>query len=116
MDAAVATPTTSPGSVQGGPPEDAQQQSGGASQVDTGVGATSPDPQASSQEAEGSPFVMPNDKFDWGTPEKVGSPVVVLVRAFSVLSPLTKGAKSTVARRAALDKVVECVRAGKTSG
>ena len=116
MDAAVATPTTSPGSVQGGPAEDAQQQSGGASQVDAGVGATSPDPQASSQEAEGSPFVMPNDKFDWGTPEKVGSPVLVLVRAFSVLSPLTKGAKSTVARRAALDKVVECVRDGKTSG
>ena len=109
-------PKTIPGSVQGEPAEDAQQQSGGASQVDTGVGATSPDAQASSQEAEGSPFVMPNDKFDWGTQEKVGSPVLIIVRTLSALSPLTKGAKSTVARRAALDKVVECVRDGKTSG
>ena len=105
MDAPVATVTPDAGNSQGKTPEvvEGQSQSGQNCTERPGDGETQTEgTQEPAQKTEGN--------LPWGSPDQMGAPVAVLVRAMVVHDPLNKGPKNAIARTNAMDLVVRAVQ------
>jgi len=104
MDAPVAAVAPDAGNSPGEAPEvvEGQSQSGQNRTERPGDGETHTEgTQEPAQKTEGN--------FPWGSSEKTGSPVCVLVRAMGLHDPLNQGAQNSKPRQQAMDQVVQNV-------